>query len=209
LKCRKDSGFDEYVSDPARPVPFIESFDNEVPREYMTADQRFAAKRPDVLVYETEPLEEDVTVAGEVSPAPMGFVFRNRFGFRCELIDVYPVNFPDSAAESERAAHGRLRATRARRTVSPQNTATALRNREALTPNQPTALNFSLPSVNHTFRRGHRNHGANREGTWFPLTDRNPRSSWIFRRRPKRIFRRRRSAFIAEGRKLRAWCCRF
>src|SRR5215813_2921373 len=52
--------YDEYVSDPNRPVPFVETPTTGVPQTYMDADQRFAAKRPDVLVYETEPLEEDV-----------------------------------------------------------------------------------------------------------------------------------------------------
>src|SRR6267142_21874 len=65
--AKENSGYDEYISDPNKPVPFVEMQTNTVPRTYMNADQRFAAKRPDVLVYQTDPLEEDVTVAGLVS----------------------------------------------------------------------------------------------------------------------------------------------
>jgi len=168
----KDSGFDEYVSDPARPVPFIESFDNEVPREYMTADQRFAAKRPDVLVYETEPLEEDVTVAGEVSPRLWVSSSGTDSDFDVKLIDVYPVNFPDPQPNPKELHMGGYE-----QLVRGEPFRAKYRNSfekpEALTPNQPTALNFSLPSVNHTFRRGHRIM-VQVQSTWFPLTDRNP-----------------------------------
>ncbi len=62
--------FDEYVSDPAKPVPFIEDVDIGMEREYMVEDQRFAARRPDVLVYQTEPLEEDLTIAGPITAEP-------------------------------------------------------------------------------------------------------------------------------------------
>ncbi len=61
-------GFDEYVSDPAHPVPFVNYVTIDVPQRYMVDDQRFAARRTDVLVYETEPLREEVRVAGPVTP---------------------------------------------------------------------------------------------------------------------------------------------
>ena len=64
----ENEGSDEYVSDPAHPVPFIDYIATGVPQRYMTDDQRFAARRHDVLVYETDPLEEDITIAGPVSP---------------------------------------------------------------------------------------------------------------------------------------------
>jgi len=60
--------FDEYVSDPSKPVPFVSYPSTSVPQEYMVADQRFAASRPDVVVYQTEPLEQDVTIVGPLSP---------------------------------------------------------------------------------------------------------------------------------------------
>lgn len=63
------AGFDEYVSDPANPVPFTEHVTTGMPADYMVADQRFAARRPDVLVYQTDPLPEDVTMAGPIEPS--------------------------------------------------------------------------------------------------------------------------------------------
>ncbi|HWT88810.1 MAG TPA: CocE/NonD family hydrolase [Candidatus Angelobacter sp.] len=168
----KDGGFDEYTSDPAKPVPFVETLDNEVPREYMTADQRFAAKRPDVLVYQTEPLEVDITVAGEVSPQLWVSSSGTDSDFDVKLIDVYPMNFPDPQPNPKELHMGGYE-----QLVRGEPFRAKYRNSfekpEALTPNQPTALNFSLPSVNHTFRRGHRIM-VQIQSTWFPLTDRNP-----------------------------------
>ncbi|HEX8637280.1 MAG TPA: CocE/NonD family hydrolase, partial [Pyrinomonadaceae bacterium] len=61
-------GFDEYVSDPLKPVPYTQKITSNYPRDFMTEDQRFASTRPDVLVYQTEPLAEDLTVAGDIKP---------------------------------------------------------------------------------------------------------------------------------------------
>src|SRR5262249_45285232 len=63
-----NEGFDEYLSDPAHPVPFIDYIATNVPQRYMVDDQRFAARRTDVLVYATERLDEDMTIAGPVVP---------------------------------------------------------------------------------------------------------------------------------------------
>jgi len=138
----------------------------------MTADQRFAAKRPDVLVYETEPLDKDVTVAGEVSPRLWVSSSGTDSDFDVKLIDVYPMNFPDPQPNPKELHMGGYE-----QLVRGEPFRAKYRNSfekpEALTPNQPTALNFSLPSVNHTFRRGHRIM-VQIQSTWFPLTDRNP-----------------------------------
>ncbi len=172
FEAPKDPGFDEYLSDPARPVPFIEGFDNEVPREYMTADQRFAAKRPDVLVYETEPLDEDITVAGEVMPRLFVSSSGTDSDFDVKLIDVYPMDFPDPKPNPRDLHMGGYE-----QLVRGEPFRAKFRNSfekpEPLAPNQATALNFSLPSVNHTFRRGHRIM-VQIQSSWFPLTDRNP-----------------------------------
>jgi hypothetical protein len=61
-------GYDEYVSDPMHPVPFVPYVTDTVPQRYMVEDQRFASTRPDVLVYESDPLTEDVTIAGPITP---------------------------------------------------------------------------------------------------------------------------------------------
>ncbi len=85
------SGFNEYVSDPMKPVPYTQKITSNYPRDFMTEDQRFASTRPDVLVYQTEPLTEDITVAGDIKP----YLFISSSGtdsdFVVKLIDVFPV----------------------------------------------------------------------------------------------------------------------
>jgi putative CocE/NonD family hydrolase len=163
---------DEYVSDPAKPVPFIETQATDVPREYMDGDQRFAAKRPDVLVYETEPLEDDVTVAGAVQPRLWVSSSGTDSDFVVKLIDVYPMNYPDPEPNPvfvhmggyQQLVRGEPFRAKFRKSFEKP---------EALAPNQPTAIDFALPDVNHTFRRGHRIM-VQIQSTWFPLVDRNP-----------------------------------
>src|SRR5258708_3971862 len=62
------AAYDEYVSDPAKPVPSTARITVSMPGDYMTEDQRFSANRPDVLVYQTDPLAQDITIAGPISP---------------------------------------------------------------------------------------------------------------------------------------------
>jgi putative CocE/NonD family hydrolase len=139
---------------------------------YMDADQRFAAKRPDVLVYETDPLEEDVTVAGPVSPRLWVSTSGTDSDFVVKLIDVYPMDFPDPDPNPQEVRMGgyhqlvRGEPFRAKFRKS-------FEKPEPLKPNEPTALAFALPSINHTFRRGHRIM-VQIQSTWFPLVDRNP-----------------------------------
>ena len=65
------AAFDQYVSDPAKPVPLVDRIEgNGMPRDYITADQRFASRRPDVLVYQTGVLAEDITLSGPLHPGP-------------------------------------------------------------------------------------------------------------------------------------------
>ena len=92
--------FDEYVSDPAKPVPFIEDVDVGMEREYMVADQRFAGRRPDVLVYETEPLEEDLTIAGPITASLSVSTTGTDSDWVVKLIDVYPDDYPLQPGEA-------------------------------------------------------------------------------------------------------------
>jgi putative CocE/NonD family hydrolase len=164
--------YDEYVSDPSRPVPFVETESTDVPRTYMDADQRFAAKRPDVLVYRSEPLQEDLTVAGPVLPRLWVSSSGTDSDFVVKLIDVYPMDFPDPEPNPKEVHLGgyeqlvRGEPFRAKFRKS-------FEKPEPLKPNEPTAIDFGLPSINHTFRRGHRIM-VQIQSTWFPLVDRNP-----------------------------------
>ena len=100
------SGSDEYVSDPMKPVPYTQKITSNYPRDYMTEDQRFAATRPDVLVYQTEPLTEDITVAGDIKP----YLFVSSSGtdsdFVVKLIDVFPndYKYPEGVKPPENSA---------------------------------------------------------------------------------------------------------
>jgi putative CocE/NonD family hydrolase len=169
---RDNSGLDEYLSDPNRPVPFVETQSTRVPQTYMDADQRFASKRPDVLVYQTEPLEADVTVAGSVSAKLWVSSSGTDSDFDVKLIDVYPLDYPDPEPNPGRVHMGGYQ-----QLVRGEPFRAKFRNSfekpEPMVPNQPTAINFDLPSINHTFRRGHRIM-VQIQSTWFPLVDRNP-----------------------------------
>jgi hypothetical protein len=164
--------FDEYISDPNRPVPFVETQTTGVPQTYMDSDQRFAAKRPDVLVYATDPLEEDITVAGPVSPRLWVSTSGTDSDFVVKLIDVYPMDYPDPDPNPQEVRMGGYQQL-VRGEPFRAKFRKSFEKPEPLKPNEPTALDFELPSINHTFRRGHRIM-VQIQSTWFPLVDRNP-----------------------------------
>jgi uncharacterized protein len=165
-------GYDEYVSDPGHPIPFVETQSTSVPQTYMDADQRFASKRPDVEVYQTEPLEEDITVTGSVSPKLWVSSSGTDSDFVVKLIDVYPVNYPDPVP-NPRDVHMGGYQQMVRGEPFRAKFRNSFENPEPLESNKPTAIHFDLPSINHTFRRGHRIM-VQIQSTWFPLVDRNP-----------------------------------
>ena len=106
---------DEYVSNPNKPVPYVNEIVEGMQAEYMIADQRFASRRPDVLVYQTGELEEDVAIAGPVEVDLIVSTSGTDSDWIVKLIDVYPHDYPDPAAQSEASPHGRLSTARAGR----------------------------------------------------------------------------------------------
>ena len=176
-------GVDEYVSDPAHPVPFVGYTTDTVPQRYMVDDQRFASYRPDVVVYQTEPLEEDITIAGPISPKLKIASSGTDSDFVVKLIDVYPENYPDP----EDTSNGNKRIQDApplhmggyEQLLRGEPFRAKFRNSwekpEALTPGKQANLDFAMPDLFHTFRRGHRIM-IQVESSWFPLTDRNPQT---------------------------------
>jgi hypothetical protein len=173
---------DDYVSDPARPVPFVSYTTDTVPQRYMVDDQRFAARRPDVLVYETEPLEEDLTIAGPVSPRLFVSTSGTDSDFVVKLIDVYPEDYPNpespsdgkrilSAAPVLMGGYEQLLRGEPMRAKFRNSWETP----EAMTPGSVAKLEFVMPDLNHTFRRGHRVM-VQVQSSWFPLVDRNPQT---------------------------------
>ncbi|MBL8294656.1 MAG: CocE/NonD family hydrolase, partial [Bryobacterales bacterium] len=165
-------GFDEYVSDPARPVPYIAGIANTMTREHMLDDQRFAATRPDVLVYQTEPLEGDITVAGPLEANLHVSTTGTDADWVVKLIDVYPPDFPDPSPNPERIKMGGFQ-----QLVRGEPFRGKFRNSfekpEPFTPGAVTKVGFKLPDVFHTFRTGHRIM-VQIQSSWFPLVDRNP-----------------------------------
>ena len=173
--------YDEYVSDPNKPVPYIAYPATGVPQEYMVSDQRFASTRPDVLTYRSAVLEEDVTFVGPVMPKLFVSTTGTDADWVVKLIDVYPQDYPESA--------GRERG----RDVPPPGVSMAgyeqlvrgdpLRGKfrnsfetpTPFTPGKMETVNYSMSDVNHTFRRGHRIM-VQVQSSWFPLVDLNPQT---------------------------------
>lgn len=184
--------FDEYVSDPDRPVPFVEEVAIGMSKEYMVADQRFAARRPDVLVYQTEPLEEDLTVAGPVTPRLHVSTSGTDSDWVVKLVDVYPDDHPLQPGEREEGL-SRSRMGGYQQLVRGEPFRGKFRRSfsrpEPFVPGQPDEVSFSMPDAFHTFRRGHRVM-VQVQSTWFPLVDRNPQSFVDIRRAVETDFRK-------------------
>ena len=178
------TAFDEYVSDPAKPVPFTSDIATGVPQEYMVGDQRFASTRTDVMVYQTEVLEEDVTIAGPLSPRLFVSTTGTDSDFVVKLVDVYPPEYPERevtppVAQPKDPQSARFVMAGYQQLVRGEPMRGKFRNSfhtpVPFVPGQVEALNFNMPDINHTFRRGHRIM-VQVQSSWFPLTDLNPQS---------------------------------
>jgi hypothetical protein len=171
--------FDEYISDPAKPVPVAGEITVDLRNDYMTYDQRFASRRPDVLTYETEPLEKSVTIAGPVTPVLRVSTSGTDSDFVVKLIDVYPNNYrdPQAAAGGRRSGPAAVPLAGYQQLVRGEPFRGKFRNSfakpEPFRPNQPAKIQFAMPDVMHTFLPGHRIM-VQIQSSWFPLIDRNP-----------------------------------
>ncbi|MDR3683916.1 MAG: CocE/NonD family hydrolase [Geothrix sp.] len=174
-----DGGADAFVSDPAKPVPFIEQVAIGMPREYMTADQRFAGRRPDVLVFRTEVLAHDLTLAGPLHPELFVATTGTDADWVVKLIDVYPDDFknpdfeeggpiwdpnPNPMGGYQQLVRGEVMRGKFR---------DSLEHPAPFTPGQPTRVAWTMNDIFHTFKKGHRVM-VQIQSTWFPLMDRNP-----------------------------------
>ena len=168
--------FDQYESDPNRPVPYVGYTVQYMVSEYVTEDQRFAARRPDVLVYETEPLEQDVVGVGPVDIDLRVSSSGTDSDFIVKLIDVYPDKYPQSEAEiNARPDSAKMGGYQQLVRGEPFRAKyrAGFDHPQPLVPNQPVQIKFSLPDIYHAFRRGHRIM-VQIQSSWFPLVDRNP-----------------------------------
>jgi putative CocE/NonD family hydrolase len=192
-----DSQYDQYVSDPAHPIPY-----RHRPIEptyfpggskwstWLVEDQRFVDDRPDVLSWETPPLNVDLTIAGEVNAHLFASTTGSDADFIMKLIDVYPEQLADNSnlagyqlMVSSEVFRGRYR--------------TSFEKPEPITPNRVAEYTWTLHTQHYTFKQGHRVM-VQVQSTWFPLIDRNPQTfvknifeatDTDFRRQTHRIYR--------------------
>jgi hypothetical protein len=158
--------FDEYVSDPHNPVPFLNKPTFRMNREYMVADQSFARQRSDVLTYESGPLPDDLTVAGPISPTLFVATSGTDSDFDVKLIDVYPEDPKAALAGYEQLVRGEPFRGKFRR---------GFERPDPFKPGEQQLIRFTMPDVYHCFRKGHRIM-IQVQSSWFPLTDRNPQT---------------------------------
>jgi putative CocE/NonD family hydrolase len=194
-KPGRGGSFDEYISDPNKPVPFINNIAIGMTTEYMVHDQRFAGRRQDVVVYQTEPLIENVTIAGPITVSLFVSTTGTDSDFVVKLIDVFPDDTPDNRPNPagikmggfQMLVRGEPFRAKYRKSFS---------RPEPLTPGKVTKIEFDMPDAYHTFKKGHRIM-VQVQSSWFPLVDRNPQkfvdiykaTDNDFRKATQRIYR--------------------
>ncbi len=214
------TAFDEYISDPHRPVPYLGYIVPGMTSDYMTDDQRFAAQRPDVLVYKTAPLDDDVTIAGPIKVSLNVSTTGTDADFVVKLVDVYPGNYPTpTPAPGQPVPSNTVRMGGYQQLVRGEPFRGKFRRGfekpEPFVPGQPAAITFETPDVYHTFRKGHRIM-VQVQSSWFPIVDRNPQKFMDipkarpedFQRATQRVYRSRSLnssvTVLIEGRPLTA-----
>ena len=164
----------EYVSDPANPVPFTEAVSIGMTREYMTDDQRFAGRRPDVLVFQTEVLDEDITLAGPIMADLWVSTSGTDSDWVVKLIDVLPADTEDHD-DIRKGMHMGNYQMMVRSEIIRGRFRDSYVHPKPFTANEPTHVKLELLDVLHTFQKGHRIM-VQIQSTWFPLVDRNPQT---------------------------------
>jgi putative CocE/NonD family hydrolase len=166
---KRQSAFDKYVSDPDKPVPYTKrpmpGFWQGASAEWKVEDQRFVHNRPDVLSWETGPLEEDVVVSGRIVAHLFASTTGTDSDWIVKFIDVFPEDYPDAELRgyqlmiADDVLRGKFR--------------NSFEQPEPVGPNEIVEYVIDLNSRNHCFRKGHKIM-VQIQSTWFPLIDRNP-----------------------------------
>ena len=170
------TGSVSFVSDPLKPVPYTEDNTTTMgftPHNYMSEDQRFAGRRTDVLVYQTDVLKDDVTLGGEIMANLKIATTGTDADFIVKLIDVYPADEPNNPYMPNKNIILSNYQQMVRSEVMPTRFRNSFEKPEALVANQKTDVNFRLQDVLHTFKKGHRIM-IQVQSTWFPIVARNP-----------------------------------
>ncbi len=171
-KSNAVDSYNEYISNPATPVPYTNGVFGYRNNEYMAEDQRFAAARPDVISFKTSPLTEDMTLTGAIEANLFVSITGTDADFIVKLIDVFPNNEPNTAATPKgikMAGYERL----VRAEVMRGKFRNSYEKPEPFVPGTITPVKFNLNDVAHTFKKGHQIM-VQVQSSWFPLVDRNP-----------------------------------
>ncbi|MBC8066681.1 MAG: CocE/NonD family hydrolase [Chlorobia bacterium] len=166
--------FIEWVSDPAKPVPVSTAISAGMPRQYMLEDQRFVWGRPDVVSFETPVQETDLTLAGPIKATLYVSTTGTDADFIVKLIDVFPNNAPNNSPRGSEIPMGGYQMM-----IRGEPMRAKYRNSwskpTALTPGRVEKVEFVLPDICHTFKKGHKVM-VQVQSSWFPLIDRNPQT---------------------------------
>ena len=173
------AGADRYVSDPAKPVPYTQATSFGYFRGYPAEDQRFASSRPDVLVYQTEPLTEDITLAGQVGVSLRVATTGSDADFIVKVVDVYPNDMPPNPDLTAAGNPGGVSLAGFQQLVKGDVFRARWRDSyqtpKPMVPGQRAKIDYQLQDVFHTFKKGHRMM-VQVQSSWFPLIDRNPQT---------------------------------
>jgi putative CocE/NonD family hydrolase len=164
--------FDEYVSDPMKPVPYAEAVHVYRTAEYMTDDQRFASRRPDVMVYQTDILQEDMTLTGPLTADLFVSTTGTDADYIVKLIDVFPPETKADISTDVKVPLGGYQML-VRGEVFRGKYRNSFENPEPFIPGKVTEVRYGMPDIAHTFKKGHRIM-VQIQNSWFPLVDRNP-----------------------------------
>ncbi|MBX3190945.1 MAG: CocE/NonD family hydrolase [Labilithrix sp.] len=168
------AGADAWISDPAKPVPYTARPLLEIDADYMTEDQRFAGRRPDVMVYATGDLTSDVTLAGPLEAALWVTTTGTDADFVVKLVDVYPQDHADPDPNPTGARLGGYQQL-VRAEIMRGKYRNSFERPEPFKPGEPTLVKLAVSDTSHTFRTGHRIM-VQIQSSWFPLVDRNPQT---------------------------------
>ncbi len=164
--------FDSYISDPDKPVPFSEENRTKQGHLWMVEDQRFASRRPDVLVYQTDILQEDIIVAGPVIASLFVSTTGTDADWVVKLIDVYPGDFPDNKPNPKNVKMGDFQML-VGADVFRGKYRNSFKNPQPFKPGKIEKIEYDLRDKYHCFLKGHRIM-VQIQSTWFPVIDRNP-----------------------------------
>jgi hypothetical protein len=191
-------GKDTFVSDPRHPVPYTQSITFDYHQSYMTEDQRFAATRPDVLVYQTDPLKEDLTIAGSIKADLWASTTGTDSDWVVKVIDVWPDEAKAPEGQSASVPLGGYQQL-IRGDIMRGKYRHSLEKPEPFIPGKPTQVTYPLLDCFHTFKKGHRLM-VQIQSSWFPLFDRNPQVfTNIYEATPEQFKKATQTIFHSKG----------